>query len=74
MAQLHCYLPDDLARQFQEKARAARLPASKYLALLVKKDLENQWPEGYFEVFGGWMGEPLERPEQGEFEDRTEFD
>ena len=74
MAQLHCYLPDDIARQFQEKARAARLPVSKYLALLVKKDLENQWPDGYFELFGGWEGEPLERPDQGEFEERKGLD
>ncbi|MEZ5582805.1 MAG: hypothetical protein R3F37_08590 [Candidatus Competibacteraceae bacterium] len=51
MAQLHCYLPDDLAKQFQEKARAAHLPVSKYLALLIKKDLGNQWPEGYFDLF-----------------------
>jgi len=74
MAQLHCYLPDDLARQFQAKARAANLPVSKYLALLIKKDLENQWPEGYFELFGGWQGEPLERQEQGEHEQRAGFD
>jgi len=74
MAQLHCYLPDNLAREFREKARAARLPVSKYLALLVKKDLENKWPEGYFDVFGGWQGEPLERPEQSDFEERLGLD
>ena len=56
------------------KARAARLPVSKYLALLVKKDLENQWPDAYFELFGGWEGEPLERPDQGEFEERKGLD
>jgi hypothetical protein len=74
MAQLHCYLPDNLARKFRDKARAARLPVSKYLALLVKKDLENKWPEGYFDVFGGWQGEPLERPEQSDFEERLGLD
>jgi len=35
----------------------------------------NQWPDGYFEtVFGGWQGDPLVRPEQGEFEQRESFD
>jgi hypothetical protein len=73
MAQLHCYVPDEIAKRLQEKAKAAHLPLSKYLAMLVKKDLENQWPEGYFELFGQWQGEPLERPEQGGFEKRTGF-
>ncbi|BCL38199.1 hypothetical protein [Nostoc sp. MS1] len=29
------------------------------------------WNPGFFEeVIGGWVGEPLERPEQGEYESR----
>jgi hypothetical protein len=29
------------------------------------------WIPGFFEeVIGGWVGEPLERPEQGEYETR----
>ncbi|MES1026608.1 hypothetical protein ABN584_27320 [Gloeocapsa sp. BRSZ] len=29
------------------------------------------WNPGFFEeVIGGWVGEPLERPEQGEYETR----
>ncbi|MBD6619696.1 hypothetical protein FNW02_28735 [Komarekiella sp. 'clone 1'] len=29
------------------------------------------WPPGFFEdVIGGWVGEPLERLEQGEYETR----
>ena len=29
------------------------------------------WPAGFFEeVIGGWVGEPLERPDQGEYEIR----
>ena len=47
---------------------------SKYLEILVKKEVENQWPEGYFELFGTWQGEPLERLDQGSFEQRVEFD
>ena len=39
-----------------------------------EEKVSNQWPDGYFEtVFGGWQGEPLERPEQGEFEQRESF-
>ncbi|MDQ7017395.1 MAG: hypothetical protein Q9N68_13570 [Gammaproteobacteria bacterium] len=73
MSQLHCYLPDELAKQFQRKAKQAHLSVSKYLALLVKKELENQWPQDYFELFGGWQGPPLERPKQDSFEQREQF-
>jgi len=40
-----------------------------------KEKASNQWPDGYFETaFGGWQGDPLVRPEQGEFEQRESFD
>lgn len=74
MPQLHCYLPDELVKRLQQKAHAARLPVSRYLSQLIRKDLEGRWPDGYFELFGGWQGEPLKRPEQGEFESRAGFD
>ncbi|WP_292747660.1 DUF2281 domain-containing protein [Nostoc sp. NMS4] len=32
------------------------------------------WNSGFFEeVIGGWVGEPLKRPEQGEYETRETF-
>lgn len=74
MSQLHCYIPDELASKFQEKAEQAHLSVSKYLAVLVKREVENKWPEGYFELFGSWHGNELKRPEQGEFEQRAGFD
>lgn len=73
MAQIHCYVPDDIARKLGDKARAAGLPVSRYLASLIRKEMETPWPEGYFELFGQWQGEPLERPEQGNFEQRDGF-
>ena len=74
MPQLHCYVPDKLAKRLQENARKEHLSVSKYLALLIAREVENQWPEGYFELFGGWAGEPLERPAQGVFEQRADLD
>ncbi|MCF7971386.1 MAG: hypothetical protein K9L22_09525 [Methylococcaceae bacterium] len=73
MTQLHCYVPDDVASKLQEKATQAHLSLSKYLALLVKKEVENQWPDDYFQLFGTWQGEPLERSEQGDYEQREGF-
>ena len=70
MTQLHCYVPEVIAAQFQKKAEQAHLSISKYLAKLVKEEVGGQWPEGYFELFGSWEGTPLKRPEQGEYEQR----
>lgn len=74
MPKLTCYLPDELAKRLQQKARAASLPVSRYLSRLIRKDLESRWPHGYFDLFGGWQGEPLRRPEQGELESRAGLD
>jgi hypothetical protein len=74
MSQLHCYVADELAEKFKKKAESAHLPVSKYLALLVKREVEGQWPEHYFDCFGAWQGNPLERPEQGDFENRMGFE
>lgn len=74
MSQLHCYVQDELAKKFQKKAEQASLSVSKYLALLVQREVENQWPEGYFELFGTWQGKSLERPSQGDYEKREGFD
>lgn len=74
MAQLHFYIPDQVAEKLKAKAEYAHLSVSKYLAELVKREVSEQWPEGYFDLFGKWEGESLERPKQGEYEKRVEFD
>jgi len=75
MAQIHCYVPDDIAAQLSRKAAENHLSVSRYLAGLVKKDISSGWPDGYFEqVFGQWEGEPLQRPEQGDYESRAELE
>ena len=73
MAQLHCYVPDEVAKRFQEKAKHAHLSVSKYLARLIKNEIDSGWPENYFELFGSWEGDPLERPAQGEYEQRKKL-
>ena len=73
MAQLHCYVPDEIAEKFSEKAKHAHLSVSKYLANIVKKEIHSQWPDNYFDLFGSWEGAPLERPKQGDYEQRQEL-
>ncbi len=75
MAQLHCYVPEEIARQAQRRARQAGLSLSRYLAELVKRDAGANagWPDGYFDIFGKWEGAPLERPAQSPLEERLEI-
>lgn len=73
MSQLHCYVPDALAKKFRDKAEQSHLSVSKYLAMLVKREVDNQWPDGYFDLFGGWQGNALERSDQGSNEQREEL-
>lgn len=72
MAQLHCYVPADVAEQAQRKAEQSGLSLSRYLAELVKRDvhIHSGWPEGYFDIFVPIEGAELDRPPQGEFEER----
>ncbi|MEA3411420.1 MAG: hypothetical protein U9R74_07760 [Pseudomonadota bacterium] len=71
MAQLHFYVPDEVAKEIRRRAQQSRLTVSRYLAELVKRETLNEWPEDYFEhVTGQWKGEPLLREPEGEYEDR----
>ena len=73
MAQLHFYIPDQLAEKVRVNAVHEHLSVSKYLAKLVKKEVANDWPDNYFKIFGSWEGDTLKRPEQGDFEQRESF-
>ena len=46
MPQLHFYISDGVAAR-------AKLPISRYVAELVKRDVGQVWPEGYFERISG---------------------
>jgi len=71
VAQLHFYVPDKFAEEIKRRAKDARLPVSRYLGELVKREIGTGWPENYFEqVIGGWQGEPLTRECEGKFEQR----
>lgn len=70
LAQLHLYVPDDVAELLRERARRKGVSLSCFLAALAKREVENRWPEGFFdEVIGNWEGE-LTRPAQVDTERR----
>jgi hypothetical protein len=71
MPQLNLYVNDELAERIRRAADEAELSISRYLAEVVRRAVETEWPEGFFEeVVGGWEGEPLARAPQGTMEAR----
>jgi hypothetical protein len=69
--QLHTYVSKPLATRIAARARARGVPVSRYLAELIRRDVDLGWPEGFFErVAGGWKGGRLSRPPQGRLEER----
>jgi len=74
MPQLHLYVSDELAAEVEQRAKKHGLSVSRYLAEVVRRDIVTTWPKGFFEdIVGGWVGEPLERPPQGELETRQDL-
>ncbi len=58
MPQLHLYVPEDVATRIQERAKARNLTVSRYLADVIKREVGEGWPNGYFDrVCGKWQGE-----------------
>lgn len=76
MSQLHFYVSDEIEAQIRQKAQSLNLPLSRYLANVIKREVsvQNQWPEGYFELFDQWQGEPMIKPESLPVENRLSFD
>lgn len=71
MPQLHFYVPDDFAQRIKARAAQARLPVSRYLAELVKRDVGQDWPKGYFErISTAEPGALIQREPGGQAEER----
>jgi len=75
MSQLQIYVPDEIEAQIRIQANRAKLTRSKYLADLVKReiDAQNQWPAGYFELFDNWQGELQTKPPELNLDTRQSF-
>ena len=68
---MHFHVPERVARVLRARARSLGLTVSKYLAVVVRREVGQGWPPGYFEeAIGGWQGRPLRRPPRGSYADR----
>jgi hypothetical protein len=62
MPQLAIYVDDNLSKKLNKAIRASGQSRSKWVADLIKSKLEDEWPEGFFELASSWEGE--ETPEE----------
>ncbi len=74
MPQLHLYLSKEVSEEVKRRAKSKGVSVSGYLGDLVQGQITDKWPKNFFsDVVGGWVGEPLTRPSQMEFETRDEL-
>lgn len=65
MAQIPFYLPDPVARELAKRAKARGMSVSRLLAELVRGEIPEGWPEGFFDR----EDEPDGVPPEGQLRD-----
>ena len=54
MAQMAIYIEDQLAERLNKAAKTSGKSKSKWVADAIKRCLQDQWPEGFFDLAGSW--------------------
>ena len=54
MAQLAIYIEDQLAERLDNAAKSSGKSKSKWVTDAIKRSLQDQWPEGFFDLAGSW--------------------
>ena len=71
MPQMHLYVPKEIAEEVKRRAGQQGVSTSRYLADLVRREVADDWPPGFFgRVIGGCADAPLQRPPELPVEQR----
>ena len=54
MSQLAIYIDDQLAKKLDKAVKASGKSKSKWVAGAIKRSLQDQWPERFFDLAGSW--------------------
>ena len=54
MSQLALYIDDQLAERLDKAVKASGKSKSRWVADAIRRALQDQWPEGFFELAGKW--------------------
>lgn len=62
MPQLSLYLDEKTLELVQHAAKISHLSVSKWVANQLRSQLQNEWPDQYFELFGAITDPSFDRP------------
>jgi hypothetical protein len=54
MSQLAIYIDEQLAKKLDKAVKASGKSKSKWVAGAIEKSLQDQWPDGFFDLAGTW--------------------
>ena len=54
MSQLAIYIDDQLAKKLDMAVKTSGKSKSKWVAGAIKRSLQDQWPDGFFDLAGSW--------------------
>ena len=54
MSQMAIYIDDQLAERLEKAVKVSGKSKSKWVADAIKRSLQDQWPEGFFNLAGSW--------------------
>lgn len=54
ISQLAIYIDDQLAQKLDKAVKASGKSKSNWVAGAIKRSLQDQWPDGFFDLAGSW--------------------
>jgi hypothetical protein len=54
MAQLAVYIDDNLSKKLEKATKSSGKSKSKWIAEAIERSLDDQWPQGFFNLAGKW--------------------
>jgi hypothetical protein len=58
MGQVTIYLDKELEQKMMQAAQAAHLSKSKWIARIIKQNINDEWPESISQLSGSWADFP----------------
>ncbi len=71
MAQITFYIDDETRRRIDRAAGDCGTSVSGWIGSRLRRALDDEWPDGYFELFGSLAESNIERPPQPDSDDDT---
>lgn len=67
MGQVTIYLDDEIEKKMRDAAAQAGLSQSQWVATIIKKKIQTEWPESFKSLAGQWKDFPSLEEIRGEY-------